>query len=158
MALNRVTDEQARATISQVQALAIKELAAREPGLPSMTAEVRAHLVCLATDAPWCGNDLNEVLDALAPVADKLPKPRKDAGARRPLQNWAPAILGYIPGHIWDQLTACTTTQEAIVVMNTFVAHIGARTLSERTLKCMASLCMLVGDPKAKMRVRRIED
>ena len=82
MALMNTEDPIARNLISNAQADAIVELA--KQGLASLSAEARATLLCLVTDAPWAQCDLVKVLQALS---ESKPEPKeKEKVKRLPLQ------------------------------------------------------------------------
>ena len=82
MALMNTEDPIARNLISNAQADAIVELA--KQGLTSLSAEARATLLCLVTDAPWAQGDLVKVLQALS---ESKPEPKeKEKVKRLPLQ------------------------------------------------------------------------
>ena len=82
MALMNTEDPIARNLISNAQADAIVELA--KQGLTSLSAEARATLLCLVTDAPWAQGDLVKVLQALS---ESKPEPKEKEKAKRlPLQ------------------------------------------------------------------------
>ena len=84
MALMNTEDPIARDLISNAQADAIVELAKKEQGLTSLSAEARATLLCLVTDAPWAQGDLVKVLQALS---ESKPEPKEKEKAKRlPLQ------------------------------------------------------------------------
>ena len=66
MVLMNTQDPTARDIISNAQANAIVELAKKDQGLASLSAEARATLLCLVQDAPWAQGDLVKVLQALS--------------------------------------------------------------------------------------------
>ena len=66
MALMNTQDPTARDIISNAQANAIVELAKKDQGLATLSAEARATLLCLVQDAPWAQGDLVKVLQALS--------------------------------------------------------------------------------------------
>ena len=82
MALMNTEDPIARNLISNAQADAIVELA--KQGLTSLSAEARATLLCLVTDAPWAQGDLVKVLQALS--ESKPEAKEKEKVKRLPLQ------------------------------------------------------------------------
>ena len=85
MTLMNTEDKEARDLISKVQAAAIVELAKQEPGLASLSADSRATLISMVSDAPWAQGDLVQVLHALAPApAAARAKPK-----RMPLHVWS---------------------------------------------------------------------
>ena len=86
MALMNTQDPIARDLISNAQANAIVELAKKDEGLASLSAEARATLLCLVQDAPWAQGDLVKVLQALS---ESKPEPGpmvKEKAKRLPLQ------------------------------------------------------------------------
>ena len=75
MTLMNTQDTIARGLISKAQAAAIVELASKEPDLPSLSAEARASLQGMVSEAPWSPDDLVKVLQALsASQADRKGK------------------------------------------------------------------------------------
>ena len=83
--------------ISSAQAAAVAELVAKEPGLTSLSATVRASLVDLAAQGQWQQADLTKVLELLRPP-DNLTK------KRAALQTCLPALLSYYTEEEWQQL------------------------------------------------------
>ena len=136
----------ARAAISRVQALAIKELYDRDPGFPSLATEARANLVCLVSDAPWVSSDMEEVLRMLAHPEPQPKAPRN----QNPQQVWAPAILGYLPESVWESLRNCGSVEDSQSCVIGWVVHMGGRMLSEPTYKCLTSLSIMFGDKEYK--------
>ena len=82
--------------ISSVQAAAVAEIVANEPGLTSLSATVRASLVDLAAQGQWQQADLTKVLELLRPP-DNLKKKRAT------LQTFLPALLSYFTEEEWQQ-------------------------------------------------------
>ena len=72
------------------------ELVAKEPGLTSLSATVRASLVDLAAQGQWQQADLTKVLELLRPP-DNLTKKRAT------LQTFLPALLSYYTEEEWQQ-------------------------------------------------------
>ena len=66
MTLLNTQDPIARDLISKAQSSAPVELASKEPGLPSLSAEARANLQNMVAGAPWSRGDLVKVLQALS--------------------------------------------------------------------------------------------
>ena len=81
--------------ISSVQAAAVAEIVANEPGLTSLSATVRASLVDLAAQGQWQQADLTKVLELLRPP-DNLTKKRAT------LQTFLPALLSYYTEEEWQ--------------------------------------------------------
>ena len=81
--------------ISSAQAAAVAELVAKEPGLTSLSATVRASLVDLAAQGQWQQADLTKVLELLRPP-DNLTKKRAT------LQTFLPALLSYYTEEEWQ--------------------------------------------------------
>jgi len=142
----RSREGKSRELISSAQAAAVVELASREPGLPSFSAEQRAHLVTIATDAPWVDADLRRILEALAESPAKKTQQEKK---ERPMQTWAPAILGYFTNSQWAQILDVHDRGAAEDCVIRHVLQLGARRLSEPTLKCLSSLLLLASNPHA---------
>ena len=149
MALKSIPDPEARVIFSKIQAAAIAELVSQN-GLESISSECRASLVCLASDAPWAPGDLVTVLKALSPP-EPIDGSAKTKKKRSSTQVWAPAILGYIPANLWEQLHSCTNWVESQDFLINFVLSLGGRCLSEPTSKCLTSLSLLVTDPNARL-------
>ena len=142
------TDGEARDMLSKIQAAAIVEIAAREPGLPSMSAEIRARLVSLASAAPWRQQDLVAILKSLSPP-DVVKKGEAEAQRRRPMQHWAPAILGYFTMAEWNRMLNEHNDTVAREIVLGRVVELGGRNLSEPTMHCLASLLLIVSGKHA---------
>ena len=87
---------QAAELISSAQVAAVAEMVAKEPGLTSLSATVRASLVDLAAQGQWQQADLTKVLELLRPP-DNLTKKRAT------LQTFLPALLSYFTEEEWQQ-------------------------------------------------------
>ena len=85
--------------ISSAQAAAVAELVAKEPGLTSLSATVRASLVDLAAQGQWQQADLTKVLELLRPP-DNLTK--NLTKKRAALQTFLPALLSYFTEEEWQ--------------------------------------------------------
>ena len=86
--------------ISSAQVAAVAEMVAKEPGLTSLSATVRASLVDLAAQGQWQQADLTKVLELLRPP-DNLTK--NLTKTRAALQTFLPALLSYFTEEEWQQ-------------------------------------------------------
>ena len=86
--------------ISSTQAAAVAEVVAKEPGLTSLSATVRASLVDLAAQGQWQQADLTKVLELLRPPDKTAKTPKK----RVELQKYLPALLSYFTEEEWQHL------------------------------------------------------
>ena len=86
MALLNTQDPTARGRISKAQSSAIVELASKEQGLPSLSAEAHANLHNTVAGAPWAPGDLVKVLHALSAIQAENKSGPKEKTQRLPLQ------------------------------------------------------------------------
>ena len=86
MTLMNTKDPIARDFISNAQSSAIVELASKESGLPSLSAEAHANLHNTVAGAPWAPGDLVKVLHALSAIQAENKSGPKEKTQRLPLQ------------------------------------------------------------------------
>ena len=149
-ALSSVSDD-ARRMISHTQSRAVIELAARCPGLPSLSAEDRACLQDIAMGTLWEDADQKAVLECLR-------EPQQTPFAERPhkqvQQHFAPAFLSYFRAWEWDQLASpeVATTEKEGMVLARLVA-LSAQSLSEESKKTLTSVLLLLGHGQESLQL-----
>ena len=139
------TPEGMKAGVSRVQAKAVKELAAKDPDLQSVSAEDLAKLHDLAASVSWAEGDLALVMSCLTPP---LPESRGKK-SRRPLQHFSPSFLNYFTASEWALLQAPISYGEKADVCMRRILELGGRNLDEPAMKMMNSLLLLLSDPNA---------
>ena len=134
IALEGKTGEERR-MISRTQVSAVQALASRDPHLNGVPPENRAVLVDFASATNWHDGDLAKVLQCLESPPEKEKKPS------RPMQQFAPGILGYFTSKEWDLLLNSQGGAAQELVFNR-VIQLSGRNLSEPSLKFMTSFLM----------------
>ena len=138
--------------ISRTQVSAVQALASRDPHLNGVPPENRAVLVDFASATNWHDGDLAKVLQCLeAP-------PEKEKQKSRPMQQFAPGILGYFTSKEWDLLLDSQGGAAQELVFNR-VIQLSGRNLSEPSLKFMTSFLMwLTNQEKAVLDPNRHQE
>ena len=137
---------EAHRLISETQVAALRALADRSPGLPELCEEGRAVLVDLASIANWHGNHLEDVLQLLAP------KKKKEKEPRRAMQVFHPGIIAYFTDEEWTNVMKPGNVEEMKEVVFNRIIELSGRTLSENSIKFVASFIAFVTMGDAAMR------
>ena len=126
-----------RRLISKAQVAAVQALCGREPGLPGVLPEARAGLVDFASATNWHSGDLEKVLTCLQ-AAEKI------VHQRRPMQQFAPGLLGYFTPDEWDsmQFNATKNSEVPQAIVFRRAALLSGRNLSEPSLKLLSSFLL----------------
>ena len=133
----------AKTLISSIQAAAVAEILANDPGLKSATAESRAKLVDLAATINWAEDDHLKMLELLKQGQDTT----KTTNKRSDTQHFAPSFLSYFTEEEWEMFLGSDAGRRADEVFDSLVTRIlalGGRCLSERSLQCLTTVYMVI--------------
>ena len=137
-----------RASLSKVQAAAVREIVGRSPGLTDLSAERRASLLDIAAAARFAAEDEAMVMMLLSESSDAR------NSTRRPMQNFSPAFLSYFVEAQWaDLLDPQVQSMLKFNIVQRCLATLSGRNLSEFTLRFVASFFLFIGHGEAALRM-----